>query len=310
MQVCALRTAVAVALTILACRSTGASSFQSSPAPKTSSQHSVDFWREIAAADYVPPASADVPELTAELCEMLASSDPEVRDTIAYSTLTSWIYQKRLLDAAALRSLTTLLLGNLRPGIGTVGSDAVLRRSFSALTLSVVVARDNADPILAEASFRELLDGALTYLLAEKDVRGFDDAKGWIHSAAHTADLLKFLARSRYLTRADQTRLLDAITRKLQESPVFTFGEDERLARAALSIVNRTDFDRDAFSRSMAAARPTAARGRTTSRDLQGAQNVKNFLAKFVVLLSLDPQPSDSIRAARESVANALKDLF
>jgi len=104
--------------------------------------------------------------------------------------------------------------------------------------LSVVVARDNAAPFLEKSEFRELLIAAIEYLGAEQDVRGYDPRVGWMHSAAHTADLLKFLARSRYLDREDQTRLLEAITGKLRTAAiVFAFGEDERLARGLLSLV-------------------------------------------------------------------------
>jgi hypothetical protein len=272
--------------------------------------HPPEFWRAIVKADFAPPSGADVPALAAELGDLLASPDPELRDEIAYSTLASWIYQRKILDAAALRPLTGSLIRNLRADVGSVDTDAVFRRSFSALTLSVVVARDNGDPVLDEAAHHELLDAALTYLDAEKDVRGHDESKGWIHSAAHTADLLKFLARSRFVSASDQARILTAIARKLNDSPVFTYGEDERFARAALSIVNRKDFDGNAFVAWTARSKPARVPARPSARQLRGAQNVKNFLSKLEVLLSLDSQQQDSTRIARDSVRAALKDLY
>ena len=61
-----------------------------------------------------------------------------------------------------------------------------------------------------------------------------------MHSAAHTADLVKFLARSRHLPAGAQREILDAIGEKVRNAPVvYTFGEDQRFARAVLSIVNR-----------------------------------------------------------------------
>ena len=188
----------------------------------------------------------------------------------------------------------------------------MFRRSFSALMLSVVVARDNAKPFLPADDIRRLEAAALQYLKAERDVRGYDPVKGWIHSTAHTADLLKFLARSRHLEPADQRRLLEAVARKLTTAPVVFFnGEDERLARAVLSVINRSDFDRAGFAAWVSRATP----GRLTSAlpdvdEILGAQNIKNLFAKLEVLLSVDPQPSDSVQAARDSVRAALKDLF
>lgn len=276
-----------------------------------SAAHPPEFWLGIAKAGFTPPAGADMAALAVELCDLFASPDPQLRDDVGYSTFAAWVYQKKLLDAAALRPVTAALLRNLRADIGSTGSDAVFRRSFSALALSVVAARDSVDPVLDEAGFREMLDSALQYLDAERDVRGFDPVKGWMHSAAHTADLIKFLARSRFATPADQTRMLDAVARKLTTSTVFIHGEDERCARAVLSIVNRKDFDRDAFAAWLTRTKPGPFPGGLPAvRELESRQNIKNFFAKLEVLLSADASANESIVFARERVRGALKDLF
>jgi hypothetical protein len=274
--------------------------------------HAIEFWRSIAQHDYVLPSGSDLPALTAELEEYLASPDPERRDEIAYSTLTAWIYGKRLIGPDLLRPLTDRLVANLKQGIGQRDSDTVFKRSFSALVLSVVAARDNAAPYMTAAEFRRLEDAALAYLAAEKDLRGYDARTGWMHSAAHTADLLKFLARSRFLEPPDQRRLLDAVAAKLSSAPtVFTHGEDERFARTVLSIVNRSDFDRSAFKEWASATRPGRLEAeRPTAAELNSRQNVKNLPSKLEVLLALEAQPSESIQYAREAVRAALKDLF
>ena len=142
-------------------------------------------------------------------------------------------------------------------------------------------------------------------------VRGYDPQKGWMHSAAHTADLLKFLARSKHFTVADQHAVLDAIGRKLREAPVvFTHGEDERFARAILSIVNRSDFDRTAFKSWTTQAKPPRLPEKFTPAQLSGAQNSKNLLAKLLVLLTADAQPSEAVQFARDSVRAALEGAF
>src|SRR6185295_18100445 len=191
--------------------------------------HDIAFWRAVVAARYAPPAGEDVAPLTVELAAMLASADPERRDDIAYSTLANWIFQRKIITGAALGSLTDRLLANLTKGVGERNTDDIFRRSFSALTLAAVAARDNADPVLDAAAWHRIEQAALAYFAAEQDLRGYDADKGWMHSAAHTADLLKFLGRSRHLDTAGQARLLNAIAQKLATvSLVFTFGEDER----------------------------------------------------------------------------------
>jgi hypothetical protein len=85
-------------------------------------------------------------------------------------------------------------------------------------------------PALDETGYRRLLDAAFAYLRDERDLRGFEPRVGWIHATAHTADLLKFLARDPRFSRPDQGRLLEAVWVRLAASgaPVFTHAEDER----------------------------------------------------------------------------------
>jgi hypothetical protein len=273
--------------------------------------HAVAFWRNIASEKYALPPGSDLAALTDELLGMLASPDPELRDEIAYSTLAAWIYQTRTIDGDALRAVVARLIENMADGVGEHGTDRIFKRSFSALTLSVVVARDNAAPFLTPEEFGRIEHAALTYLQAEKDLRGYEGEHGWMHSAAHTADLLKFIARSRFLDRADQRVMLDALTRKLDAATiVFTHGEDERFARAVLSIVNRPDFDGAAFSSWTAEAKPPQLTAKPSSVDLIRWQNRKNLLAKLDVLLDVAGQPSDAVQSAHSSVRGALKDSF
>jgi hypothetical protein len=282
------------------------------PTPALAAAHDKAFWQAIAADHYHPPVGASVPELSAELSDRLASPDPEWRDDIAYSTLVSWIYQQRLLDADALRPLVTRWLGNLQFHVGTTGSDDVFLRSFSALVLSVVVARDNAAPFLEEHDVRTILDAALGYLAAEQDVRGYVPENGWAHSAAHTSDLLKFLARSRYVRTADQSKILAAFGHKLTATPaVFVFGEDERMARAVLSVVKRGDFDLDGFRTWVTAITPKFPPPTALSlTSLQAFQNLKNLLTKLEVLVAMDEPKSDAEQRALDAIRAALKTAY
>ena len=281
-----------------------------SAAVAAAAAHDVAFWRAVVADRYTAPAGSDVPALALELTGMLASPDPELRDDIAYSTLASWIYQQKIVDANGLRPIVDALVANLTRGIGERDTNSVFARSFSALVLSVVVARDNADPFLDATAWRRIETAAFAYLAAEQDLRGYDPDHGWMHSAAHTADLLKFLARSRHLDAAGQGRYLDAIAAKLTTaSVVFTHGEDERFARAVLSVVARSDFDEPQFDAWLRRSTP-AVPGHPSAAQLRAAQNWKNLLAKLEVLLANDAQPSAAAAAARTALRAALKPLF
>ena len=65
-----------------------------------------------------------------------------------------------------------------------------------------------------------------------------------MHVTAHTADLLKFLGRHPLLTVAQQRQILDAVAAAVATaSAVSQWGEDERLSRAAASVLRREDAD-------------------------------------------------------------------
>jgi hypothetical protein len=281
-------------------------------AKEVGSTHGKAFWQAIAKNDFQVPAGESLPELAGELSGMLGSADPELRDEIAYTILAYWIYEKRLLSPAELQPLTREWAGNLSRDVGSMGSDSVLRRSFSALMLSVVVARDNAAPFMEEKEFRNILEQALEYFDAEKDLRGYDPEVGWMHSAAHTADLLKFLGRSRYLTRGDQAAILGAVGRKLRSANVvFTFGEDERMARAVLSIIARGDFDSGGFQKWLTSCKPVPpTSARPTASELRSQQNLKNMLAKLEVLLISLPPDSPHAKESASAVQGTLKGSF
>ena len=69
-----------------------------------------------------------------------------------------------------------------------------------------------------------------------------------MHTPAHTADALKFLARNRHFAAGNLPRLLDAVRAKLESSDVvFVWGENDRIAWALHAALRRPDADPAAF---------------------------------------------------------------
>jgi hypothetical protein len=158
--------------------------------------------------------------------------------------LATWIVRQKKLSVEQLVTLLEEWKTNLQASIGETGTDSIFKRSFSALCLSALAERDLKEPFLGENRFRALLNGALTYLRDEHDLRGFDAQKGWIHATAHTADLLAALAENKFFTKQDQERVLKAITQRLATAnEIFSYGEQDRLANVAAVIASREDFD-------------------------------------------------------------------
>lgn len=275
-------------------------------------QRGKPFWTALA-KDCTLPAGASASGLVGEAVSLLGHPDSFWRDDVGYGVVASCVYQKKLLTPEERRELVARLSANLRRGIGESGTDSVLLRSFSALALSILAALEGADPALDDAGYRKLLDEAFAYLRDERDLRGLERRVGWIHAAAHTADLLKFLARDPRFARADQARLLDASWAKVTATgtPVFTHAEDERLAAALLSVVRRPDFDAAALDpwleRFVALEKRVWTKTPPDSATLDASQNARNLLRSLHVMLSL-PVPSGAgapgagEAAAREKV--------
>jgi hypothetical protein len=282
------------------------------PLGSTTKLHEKAFWRSIREHEYRVPSGNSVRDLAMELSAGLSSPDPELRDELATTILSVWIYKTRIIDVDMLRQLIAEWLNNLTPKGGGRTTVPTWGRSFSALMLSVAIARDNADPFLTDGEFRKIWDSAVAYLRTEDDLRGFDSQIGWIHSTAHTADLLKFLARSRYFSRSDQAAMLVVIRNKLSTANlVFTYGEDERLARAVLSVVRRTDFDDAGFATWSKETRPKLAVTSTPNQAvLRSAQNLKNFFSKLVVILTNESDQTPAVRSAYELACATLKNEF
>jgi hypothetical protein len=199
------------------------------------------FWQAIIESDYAVPEGHAVTSLTPELLAYLGATDPVLRDEIALSILATWIERAGTFTNDQLRAIGQQMAHNLTLEIGKQGSDSVFLRSFSALVLDCVIDYDNAHPFLEPAEVQSYLDQALEYLAHEHDLRGYVAEKGWAHSAAHTADLLAYLARNQSLDGRDLERILHAIAQKAlaPTEHVYLYKEDERLAYTVMTALRR-----------------------------------------------------------------------
>ena len=288
---------------------------QTPQAPLAAERRGKAFWKALA-AECVVPAGESAAGLVGEAVSLLGSPDSEWRDDVGYGVVASCVNRKKLLRPEERRALTAELSANLRRGIGERGNASVLLRSFSALDLSLMAALEVQDPVLDEPGYRGLVEDALGYLRDERDLRGLEPRVGWIHATAHTADLLKFLARDARFAAADHGRLLEAVWSKLTApgTPVLTYAEDERLAAALASIVRRADFDAARLdpwlARFVALEKQVWERSPPEAAMLDASQNARSLLQSFYVLLSLpQPAPTGGQTAARDRLLATLQQI-
>jgi len=281
-----------------------------SAASAQSAAHDRAYWRAIADNKYGVPKHASADALAQELSGLLASPDPELRDDLAYSILTHWIYRLKFLSPQTLLSLTDEWRANLKDGLGEQGTNSVLKRSFSSLMLSSMSRREAKAPFMGADRYHALVGEAISYLNAERDLRGYDAELHWIHATAHTADLLGALADSSLLTKDEGASILAAIDSRLATAPeVYTQGEQDRLAAAVVSVVRRADYDASTFG-------PCLKHIEDEDRDVWAAttvaalaryQNHNYFLQALTVRLSLELD-STRISDFRQKVLAVLRE--
>lgn len=157
-----------------------------------------------------------------ELTAMLADPDPVTRDELAYTVLEGLIPG---LDEAVCRRLGDELAGRL--------TDPVLHvRSFAVLTLAPVVRRGVFRPAW--------LDGFEAWYPRELDLRGWDAEFGWLHAAAHGAELLGAFGLHPDVVPG---RMLNLAVARLRAPTDYVFAEmeDSRLAHGIALTLTRPE---------------------------------------------------------------------
>lgn len=243
------------------------------------------FWLALRDAKFALPAGESREAILKDAESLVDSEDPALRDDVGYGLAVAWVYREHAIAAPALLEFTTHLQQRMLDR-----EKPVLGRSFSALSLSIIAAAELQKPVLSQPQFDALVDAATDELVLETDLRGHDSMLGWIHATAHTADLLKFLARDDRLTGPQQDRITNAVVLRLSHGAAFTWGEDERIAGVLRSLVMRKDARLEVLTAWLATldpawkalwARPVLDRDAYTQLG-----NVKQVLRALYVLLS------------------------
>jgi hypothetical protein len=172
--------------------------------------------------------------MAAELCVMLGSPDPQVRDDTAYPVLAVWT------GRGVLDGLLAQVGGQLA---AQLSGGPVYQRTFAAISLSWVVLRDAVTGELDDGMVLGWLAEFSSWWLTETDLRGWDRQLGWLHAAGHGADLLRAFGRSPRLDEPRLRGLLDIAADRLlaDDGYLYAHGEDDRIAYAVASVLTRTE---------------------------------------------------------------------
>ncbi len=201
------------------------------------------FWEDVLARGAAVPTGRRLDDMTVELVELLGELDPHLRDDLALTVLRRWIADGVYDDL--LPALGDGITEGLRPGLGEDGTPSVLRRSFSARVLAAVIDRDNVLHGMHRQAVLRWGDRGLSWLLAERDLRGHVPGAGRAQALIHVGELLGSLALSRHLQADGLGVLLDAIAERLlaPTGHQFAGAEADHLAYAAMIVLHRDSVD-------------------------------------------------------------------
>lgn len=273
-----------------------------------------DFWAAIARNDYAIPEGHTLDNLSGILFSYLGSTDPELRDQIAYEVYANWLEQERY-SSDVIRSHVDRLLANLEKGIGETASDTVFLRAFSVLLLAEIVHNDNKKPLLDASQVKTILEKGIWYLGAEKDPRGHVPVKGWAHALAHTADLMMVLARNRHIDAADLWSILSTISNQTIHSTnhIYIHGEDERLANAVMAILRRDAVSLnqlEAWAKTFSRPDGKTWKGAYVEEDRNRAyQNTRNLLRSIYLAIVSQTEAFPDREQAAQLFLNTLHEI-
>jgi hypothetical protein len=175
--------------------------------------------------------------LALDLLACLGSTDPVLRDGVAFEGLQTWMRAKQL-STATVGAIRNRLLPQLAPDYP---DPAGVLRSFAALVVGEVVRVDRIEPFMTDEQLQQVVDAAARYLPSIRDYRGLDEREGWRHGVAHGSDLILQLAVNPRTSKAQLEQMLAAIATQVAPAGdhFYVYGEGARLARPVVFIAKR-----------------------------------------------------------------------
>lgn len=188
--------------------------------------------RKIAEENYKLKNGECIGDYLDSMLRHIGDPDEELRDSLIYKTFIHWIEIERYFSKKDLIQLLDTLLSDeyIFYNIGDINDDSVLRRSFSVLLINPILCVHLEDNFLDDEMIQKIKSGLMLYLDKEKDLRGYDQSKGWVHALAHAADGIDMLVNCQGIKEKDITDILFSIENKLINGCEFLYTEeDERL---------------------------------------------------------------------------------
>lgn len=241
---------------------------------------------ELKAREFAVEDDARRRALALDLLACLDSTDPQLRDGIAFEALATWLRGKQV-PAATASTMLDRLLPQLAPDYPDPSG---VRRPFAVLVLAEVVRFDRIEQFIPDRQLQQVVDASTRYLQSVRDYRGFDEREGWRHGVAHASDVMLQLAVNPRTSKAQLDQMLAAIATQVAPAGehFYIYGEGDRLAQAVFYIAKRKLHDAEEWRKwfeQVAAPAPLASWGDawTSQRGIAKRHNTRQFLTTLYV---------------------------
>ncbi|AIS62537.1 DUF2785 domain-containing protein [Listeria ivanovii] len=170
----------------------------------------------------------------------LSSTDSKLRDKIAYSIFSEWLYTKDNLSYEQKMIIYSYALNekNLFYKIKSIENDAVFQRSFLTLIIALLLSNNKVHNFLTAKEVQRIYISLTQLLATENDTRSFVEGKGWAHCIAHIADALDELVYQMSIKNKEVTIIMDNISSFYKRNyTILTGEEDERLSTIIITAL-------------------------------------------------------------------------
>lgn len=192
-----------------------------------------------------PFLNQDYVQLAKKMLPYIGHVDSYVRDDIVYECLA---HVTGHLTSSEIQTLTKLYLSDeyLFYDMSNEDPYSVTKRTFTLLQLVVVIYYHRKKHVLNESLLKDLVLKLVLYMEKEEILTGYDASVGWMHTLAHSADVIKQLFLVEELSVTMQEELLDMLVYKIQVNHyAYIDDEDERVVSAIVSGLNEGVLDLD-----------------------------------------------------------------
>ncbi|MCO4798236.1 MAG: DUF2785 domain-containing protein [Colwelliaceae bacterium] len=227
-------------------------------------------------------------EVAKILLHCLASSDPIIRDQIAFTGLSKW-FRDNSFNAEFYNEAFTLLVNVIE---ADVLDNNDVYKSFSALTLAEIVRVDRKNPFLNNYQHERVVKVATEFLHSIDDYRGYDEVIGWRHSVAHSADLMLQLALNPAIEKNQLDKILSVLSKQIvaKNDHFYIYGEAKRIAMPIVYIFLNEGYqieDWNLWINKLVSPLPFAKWGDVfeSQQGLSKRHNTQNFLYAFYALI-------------------------